>query len=100
MGRKYTLADIEYCAKEQLRSEAAMHATAKKFLFCDTELIIAKVWCEDVFKTVPAWITAMMEIHRYDLFLLTLPDIPFQTDDVRENPHRREFFFQLVQVGT
>jgi NadR type nicotinamide-nucleotide adenylyltransferase len=93
LGRNYTLQDIQYCAREQLQMEDDLLAKANRFLFCDSELIIAKVWCEDVFKTVPAWIDDMIRDHPYDLFLLTRPDIPFQEDDVRENPHRRDFFF-------
>ena len=56
-------------------------------------MIIAKVWCEDVFKSVPPWIEEMVNTNLYSLHLLMLPDIPFEHDTVRENPHRREFFF-------
>jgi NadR type nicotinamide-nucleotide adenylyltransferase len=94
LERKYTLEDIEYCTREQVMSEEIKMQDARGFLFCDSELIIAKVWCEDVFKTVPAWIEEMIGSHRYDLFLLTLPDLPFQADNVRENPYRRDFFFE------
>jgi len=90
---RYTLADIEFCAHEQLRSEEEQLMKAHRFLFCDSELIIAKVWCADVFKSVPAWIEEKIDSHPYDLFLLTQPDIPFKKDDVRENPHRRDYFF-------
>ncbi len=93
LDRKYTLGDIVHCAQQQLKTETVLLKDANRLLFCDTELIIAKVWCEDVFKIAPAWIEEMIATHWYDLFLLTLPDIPFQADDVRENPHRRDFFF-------
>jgi nicotinamide riboside kinase len=52
------------------------------------------VWCEDVFKITPDWLEEKIQSNRYELFLLTRPDIPFKEDAVRENPHRREFFFQ------
>ena len=93
LDRKYTLEDIETCAHEQLRSEEELTKKANRFLFCDSEFIIAKVWCEDVFGKTPQWIEETIATHHYDLFLLTRPDIPFRADDVRENPHRREFFF-------
>src|SRR5687767_1721597 len=56
LKRKYTLADIEYCTRAQLNEEDRLIKIAKRFLFCDSEMIIAKVWCEDVFKSVPDWI--------------------------------------------
>ena len=93
LERKYTLDDIEYCTKAQLNEEMELIKKANRFLFCDSEMIIAKVWCEDVFKTVPAWIEEKVRTNLYDLHLLMLPDIPFEQDPVRENPHRREFFF-------
>src|SRR5215203_2798536 len=53
LNRKYTLEDIEQSTRAQLYEEEAMLKKATGFLFCDSEMIIAKVWCEDVFKTVP-----------------------------------------------
>ena len=94
LDRKYTLEDIEHCTREQLTAEEAMLKKANRFLFCDSEMIIAKVWCEDVFNVVPAWIEEKVRTNLYDLHLLMQPDIPFEHDDVRENPHRREFFFE------
>jgi len=94
LDRKYTLEDIEHCTREQLKEEQTMLKRANKFLFCDSEMIIAKVWCADVFKKVPAWIEKKVNTNLYDLHLLMQPDIPFEHDDVRENPHRREFFFE------
>ena len=93
IGRTYNLQDIEYCAREQLKAEEKETEHAARLLFCDTELIIARVWCEDVFKKVPAWLEEKILTHRYDLYLLAYPDLPFVEDPVRENPHRRTFFF-------
>jgi NadR type nicotinamide-nucleotide adenylyltransferase len=93
LERKYTLKDIEYCTKAQLKGEEELLNKANGFLFCDSEMIIAKVWCEDVFKTVPEWIENKVRTNLYDLHLLTLADIPFEQDNVRENAHRREFFY-------
>jgi nicotinamide riboside kinase len=93
LNRKYTLEDIEHCTHAQLNEEKSLLKKANRFLFCDSEMIIAKVWCEDVFKTVPAWIEEKVRTNLYSLHLLTLPDIPFEHDEVRENPHRRQFFF-------
>ena len=93
IGRKYTVDDIEYCYKEQLKQEKNLLASANQYIFTDTELIIAKVWSEDVFKRVTEWIEENIETLKYDLYLLTYYDLPWQQDPVRENPHRREYFF-------
>lgn len=97
IDRKYTLDDIVIIAKEQLKREQEASKIASKFIFADTELILSKVWCEDVFKTCPNWILENLIPYKYDIYLLTSPDIPWEEDVVRENPHRREFFFDWYE---
>lgn len=97
LNRNYTLEDILLIAKEQLRQEKELIKKATRFLFIDTELIVAKVWCEDVFKTSPEWISETLLQNPYDLYLLTFPDLPWQEDPVRENPHRRVFFYDWYE---
>ena len=93
LQRNYTIDDIVHIAKEQLRMEEEMMHNSNRFLFADTELIVAKVWCEDVFDTLPQWIEEQLRNATYDLYLLTDFDLPWENDPVRENPHRREYFF-------
>ncbi len=97
LHRDYTLDDIEHCSKKQLEREDELLQEAKQFLFSDTELIIAKVWCEDVFKICPAWMEKKIIEKKYDLYLLASPDLPFVPDSVRENPKRRDYFFSLYK---
>lgn len=93
LKRKYTLEDIEYCSREQLKQEKELRKTANGYLFADTELIVAKVWCEDLYKKAPAWMQERILPEKYDHYLLTYFDLPWLEDTVRENPNRREFFF-------
>ena len=95
LNRPYTAADILHSAQEQLKMEEERMLTASKFLFADTELIVAKVWCEDVFHFCHPWIAATIEEKKYDLYLLTKPDLIWEKDAVRENPNRRDYFFNL-----
>ena len=46
LDRDYTYDDILFIAKSQMESEAVAIDRTKDFLFCDTELIVAKIWCE------------------------------------------------------
>lgn len=95
LNRPYTSDDILFAAKEQLKAEEEMISTSNKLLFVDTELIIAKTWCEDVFGFCPGWIAERIEKKSYGLYLLAEPDLPWEKDPVRENPNRREYFFNL-----
>lgn len=93
LDRRYELNDVLTIAKKQLEEEQLKLKEAKRVIFVDTELIVAKVWCEDVFNTCPSWISEHILSQQYDLYLLTYPDLPWEADPLRENPHRRNFFF-------
>lgn len=94
LQRPYTEEDILHCAKEQLRLEQEASGKANRLLFCDTEMIIAKVWLLDKYKHCPDWIEQEIALHPMDLYLLTAPDVEFEPDAVRENEHRRVFFYE------
>jgi NadR type nicotinamide-nucleotide adenylyltransferase len=93
----YSASDVEAIAKHQLEQEEKLSSKATHLIFTDTEFIIAKVWCEDVFSFCPEWIKDQIEKHRYDLYLLTANDLPWVPDPVRVNPQRRDYFFNLYK---
>lgn len=97
INRKYTLQDVETIAGQQLKQEEEQLKQASNYIFADTELIISKVWCLDVFNTCPEWISASIVKTKYDFYLLTAPDLPWEHDALRENPHRREFLFDWYE---
>jgi NadR type nicotinamide-nucleotide adenylyltransferase len=90
---EYTLDDIETISREQLAQEKRLETSANGFLFVDTELIISKVWCMDVFGKCPEWIEKGISSTEYDLYLLTANDLPWVADPVRVNSQRRDYFF-------
>ena len=93
LNRQYTKEDILYCAEKQLELEEHLKSKANKILFSDTELIVCKVWLLDLYGECPEWIEKKIDEQEYDLYLLTSPDLPFVQDPVRENPHRRQYFY-------
>ncbi|MCX6272053.1 MAG: ATP-binding protein [Bacteroidetes bacterium] len=92
-GPDYQLKDILQIAKSQLASEKNMAIKANGWLFCDTELIVTKIWAEYVYKTCPSWIEQQLEKQDHDLYLLCDIDIPWEPDPLREHPGLRQFFF-------
>ncbi len=97
LSGKYSLNDVLTIAKIQLEQEKKALTQANTFLFADTELILSKVWCEDVFHTCPEWILNNITPFKYDFYLLTYPDLPWEADIYRENPNRRLFFFDWYE---
>jgi NadR type nicotinamide-nucleotide adenylyltransferase len=97
LNRPYTRDDVIFCAEKQIDLENELSKKANKILFVDTELINYHVWMLDVFKESTEWIEEKIKHYKYDLYLLTKTDIPFTHDPVRENPHRRDFFFEWYE---
>ncbi|MFC2101127.1 AAA family ATPase [Bacteroidota bacterium] len=95
LNRKYTLDDIISIAKGQIISEKKHESRAYKFLFCDTELIVTKIWAEHSFKKCPDWILENINKQKYDLYLLCDIDTPWVPDPQREHPKLRQYFFDL-----
>jgi NadR type nicotinamide-nucleotide adenylyltransferase len=85
-GAAYTLADLDAIAQGQLAAEDATARRAAGLLFCDTDLLVVKVWAENAFGTCPAWVLAALARPRYALTLLLAPDLPWAPDPLREHP--------------
>ena len=104
IARSYTFNDIIEIYKEQFRREQELIASSSKYLFIDTEFIIAKVWCESAFQCSSQYVEDMIDNYPYDLYLLTAPDLPWEYDPLRENPGKGDYFFNwyktlLLQKG-
>ena len=95
LHRPYVREDILEIAKGQLRNEKRLEKQAKEYLFCDTELIVTKIWSEFKYGTCEPWILEQIEKHRYDVYLLCYIDLPWESDPQREHPHLREELFNL-----
>lgn len=96
LKRPYTFEDVETIARRQLfvfrNIERYNHERASIAIF-DTFLIITKLWFEEVYFCCPQWIDRALWENKPDIVLLCKPDLPWIDDGVRENGHRREYFF-------
>jgi len=96
-GPHYTLGDLEEIARGQLAAEAAAEALAERVVFCDTDLLVLKIWAEHAFGTCPEWVLQRIDAQHYDLVLLLGVDLPWRPDPLREHPHSRQHFYDLYR---
>ena len=78
--------------------------TANKFLFCDTNLMVTKVFSEVYYNFCDPLIEKAVRKHKYDLIFLTDIDVPWEKDDLRDKPEERESVFaafkkELIDTG-
>ena len=97
LNRSYTLTDLNHISREQLGREDEMMKDARRILFCDTDILVLKIWYEHKFGQAPAFIHERLQADTYDLHLLMKPDIPYQEDPLRENPEKGDYFFNLFR---
>ena len=97
LGRPYEQIDILNIAQGQLLRENEIAKQANGFLFCDTEFIVTKIWSEVKYHSCDPWILEKVKSHRYDLYLLCEPDIPWEPDPLREHPELRQDLFIKYQ---
>lgn len=99
LDRPYRYDDLLDIAKGQISFENELSQKSKELLVCDTDLNVIKVWSEHRFGKVDPWIINMITKRKYDLYLLTDIDIPWQDDPQREHPQpeMREHFFEIYR---
>lgn len=100
-GPAYALPDLEAIALGQLAAEDAAAARALgPLLFCDTDLLVVKIWAENAFGACPPWVLAELRQPRYALTLLLAPDLPWVPDPLREHPDpaQRRHFYELYKA--
>jgi len=89
--------DMLPIAYGQTKLENESLSTANKFLFCDTNLLVTKVFSEVYYNFCdPALEKAAIE-HEYDLFFLTDIDVPWKKDDLRDKPEGRDAIFAVFK---
>ena len=93
-GPGYSFRDLNLIARGQLALEETKEREAQHLLFCDTDLLVVKIWSEHVFGKVDPWITKMVNERQYDFYLLQNIDLEWEPDPLREHPHQRQFLLE------
>ncbi|TRX04142.1 DUF4301 family protein [Flavobacterium gawalongense] len=70
---------------------------ANKYLFCDTNLMVTKVFSEVYYNYCDPLLDQAALEHEYDLFFLTDIDVPWEKDDLRDSPEKRESMFAVFK---
>ena len=95
---EYSKEDIYKIAKGQLETEIKTAESKPSILFCDTDLLVNKIWSKYVFGEVDKWTENKFIEHEYGLYLLCYPDIEWEFDPLRENPDNRLLLFEMYEA--
>lgn len=97
LHRPYVEEDLIDIAAGQLAQEQAMVVNKPALFFCDTSLLVMRVWGLYKYGRSDDQIKEMLVQSRPDLFLLCYPDLPWEPDPLREHAsiEDRAALFQL-----
>jgi nicotinamide riboside kinase len=79
----------------KIENESAL--IANKYLFCDTNLLVTKVFSELYYNFCDSLLDKAARAHQYDLFFLTDIDVPWEDDGLRDSPDGRETVFEVFK---
>jgi len=91
------LNDILPIAYGQAKQEKDKTTIANKYLFCDTNLMVTKVFSEHFYQYCDPLLDAAARAHHYDLYFLTDIDVPWEADGLRDSPEGREILFSVFK---
>ncbi|MBL7984569.1 MAG: ATP-binding protein [Flavobacteriales bacterium] len=94
----YVQADLLAIAQGQVAAERAAITQADDLFICDTDLLTIRIWSLEKFGTCDPWIDHHLEATVESLWLLCSPDLPWQPDPLRENPHDRDRLFDRYRT--
>ena len=89
--------DLMPIAIGQMQLENDAIAKAKNLLFCDTNLLLTKVYSELTYGFCDPVLDIFAKKHHYDLFFLTDVDVPWQADNLRDKPQNRQMDFEYFE---
>ena len=96
-GKTCDADDMLPIAYGQTKLENDSVSVANKFLFCDTNLLVTKVFSEVYYNFCDPLLEKAALKHEYDLFFLTNIDVPWEKDDLRDKPEGRESVFAVFK---
>ena len=97
LDRPYEKEDLRIIAETQLTWEDDKAEYANEYLFCDTNLLVIKIWSDHKYGETDPWIEEQLASRKYHFYLLPNIDIPWRPDPQREHPTMRKHFFQLYE---
>lgn len=81
--------EFVHIAEQQARMEDRLAREANRVLICDTDPLATSVWHERYMESMSAELVAIARRRRYDMYILTGDEIPFEQDGTRDGEHVR-----------
>lgn len=91
---KYDQKELDIIAQGQLQSLLEFD---NNIAICDTDFSVLEIWSRYKYTSVSDLILELVAENIFDLHILCSPDIPWEEDELRENPNSRTQLFKLYK---
>ena len=89
--RNINLEDLDAIARGQIAVEDEVISQTQQLVFHDTNLLSSIIYAQHYFNARLEWVNECFAARDYTLYLLCIPDIPWQADKgQRESPQARD----------
>ncbi|GLR19469.1 AAA family ATPase [Portibacter lacus] len=95
--KNYSFEDVVNIGEGQNQHEKEASQKAEDLLICDTDLLTIKIWLEYKYGRIDEWIESQVNNYRDRIYLLCLPEMEWEADELRENPDDREEIFEIYK---
>lgn len=93
LGREYEEHDLLEIARLQLAEEDRLAKETAGYLFCDTGMLVLKIWSLHKYGRCHPYILEQLRERTYLHIFLTNIDLPWEPDPLREHPEQRRYLF-------
>ena len=91
VGQPWRSDEFVHIATEQIRIEDALARLANKVLICDTDAFATSIWHERYMGAPSDDVKAIAATRKYDLYVVTDVNIPFEQDGIRDGESFRQW---------
>ena len=98
-GGTYEKSDLITIAEKQLELEKKIISQSAGPVFCDTDILVVRVWHQFKYGKQNKEIEKLFDQQRPRKYLLTYPDLEWEPDQLRESPNDLLRIFKMYEVG-
>ena len=93
---QYQCSDLDIIAQGQLKSLLSFNG---QIAICDSDFSVLELWSKSKYNKVSDNIKELVAKDYFDLHVLCTPDMPWESDPLRENPNSRAELFELYKTN-
>ncbi len=97
IGKSYSFEDVIRIAEGQHERERLASLEDRSIIICDTDLLTIKIWLEYKYGRSDEWVDSVISKYKMRHYLLCTPDMPWEDDEMRENPGDRQELFNIFK---